>query len=189
MGIQKNWYVVQTKSNQEEKVIFYLTQKGISTYSPKIKGYIYKGLKRFEKIKPLFPGYIFAQCERKEVYHLCWTRGVKKVLWKNTQPQPISSELIYSIKHLESKDGLIRKEKFKKNDLLMIKSGPFKDILAIFDHWASDKQRVCLLLNLINAQIRVTVPTPLVEKTYIREPAPWIRRPYPTVPASVVAIG
>ncbi len=44
MGIQKNWYVVQTKSNQEEKVIFYLTQKGISTYSPKIKGYIYKGL-------------------------------------------------------------------------------------------------------------------------------------------------
>ena len=171
MDIGKNWYVVETKPNQEEKVIFYLAQKEINTYFPKTQTYIYKGLKVYKKAKPLFPGYIFAQCERREIYHVCWTRGVKKVLWKNTQPQPISSKLISSIKSLASKDGLIRKERFKKNDLVMIKSGPFKDILAIFDHWASDKERVCLLLNLINAQIRVTVPTPLVEKTYSTGPA------------------
>jgi transcriptional antiterminator RfaH len=161
MNIQ-NWYIVQTKPSQEEKVIFYLTQKGISTYFPKVKAYIYKGLKRFEKIKPLFPGYVFAKCKKREVYHICWTRGVNKVLWKNTRPKAISSELIYSIKSLASKDGLIRKENFKKDDLVIIKSGPFKDILAIFDHWECDKQRVCLLLNLINAQIRVTLPAPLI---------------------------
>ncbi len=162
MGYE-SWYVVQTKPNQEEKVIFYLSQKGITTYFPKTEICIYKGLKGYKKIKPLFPSYIFARCERKEIYYICWIRGVKKVLWENTKPEPISDELIYSIKHLETKDGLIRKEKFKKNDLVRIRSGPFKDILAVFDYWASDKERVCLLLNLINAQIRVALPASVVE--------------------------
>lgn len=173
----KNWYVIQTKPNQEEKVIFYLAQKGIRTYFPKIKMCIYKGLKKYERIKGLFPGYIFAQCEKKEVYYICWTRGVKKVLWENTHPQPISSELIESIKSLASKNGLIRPHKFKKKELVRIKSGPFKDILAIFDHWVSDKERVCLLLNLINAQIRVIVPTSLVERVWATKPVSTVVGP------------
>ena len=164
VDIEKNWYVVETKPNQEEKVIFYLRQRGINTYLPKIKTYTYKGLKRYERIKPLFPGYIFTHCKRKDVYYVCWTRGVKKVLWKNTQPDPISPELISSIKALASRDGLIRPNNFKKNDLVRIKSGPFKDIIGIFDHFSSDKERVCLLLNLLNAQIKVVVPAAIVAK-------------------------
>lgn len=162
MGYE-SWYVVQTKPNQEEKVIFYLSQKSINTYFPKTETYIYKSLKRYKKIRALFPSYIFVRCEKTEVCYVCWTRGVKKVLWKNTKPEPVSNELIYSIKALASKDGLIRKATFKKNDLVRIRSGPFKDILAVFDYWASDKERVCLLLNLINAQIRVALPASVVE--------------------------
>jgi len=44
----------------------------------------------------------------------------------------------------------------------LIISGPFKDIEALFNHWDSDKERVCLLLNLLNAQIRVMVPAAVV---------------------------
>jgi len=58
-----------------------------------------------------------------------------------------------------------------------IKSGPFKDILAIFDHWVSDKERVCLLLNLINAQIRVIVPTSLVERVWATKPVSTVVGP------------
>ena len=85
------------------------------------------------------------------------------MLWKNTQPQPVSDNLIYSIKSLASKDGLIKLKKYKKNDAVKIKSGPFKDIFALFDHWESGKERVCLLLNLINGRMRVSVPASLVE--------------------------
>ena len=169
IGIKKkavniqNWYVVQTKPFQEEKVIFYLHQKGINIYSPKTQTYIYKNFKRYKRIKLLFPGYIFVKCEREKVYQVCWTRGVKKVLWENTKPQAVSEELIYSIKSLESKDGLIKPQNFKKNELVRIKSGPFKDILALFDHWESDKERACLLLSLINGQVKITLPASLVE--------------------------
>jgi len=160
---QKSWYAVQTKPRQEEKVLFFLKQKGFNTYFPKIQTYIYKGLKKYKKIKPLFPNYLFVKCERKKINQVCWTYGVKKVLWKNTQPQPIAAELISSIRSLAGKDGLIRKRNYKKNDLLRIKTGPFKGVEALFDHWESDGERVCLLLNLINAQIKVAVPASVVE--------------------------
>ena len=94
---------------------------------------------------------------------MCWTRGVKKVLWKNTQPHPVPDDLIESIRSLASKDGLIRPQKFKRDTLVRIKSGPFRDIQALFDHWESDKERVCLLLKMVNAQMRVSVPASLVE--------------------------
>jgi transcription antitermination factor NusG len=157
------WYVVQTKPSQEKKVIFYLTQKGITTYAPETETYVYKGLKKHRKIKSLFPSYIFAQCESNKVYTLCWTKGVKKVLWKNTQPEPVPDELVQALRSLAHQDGLIKPQKFKKHDLVTIKSGPFKDIQALFDHWDSDSERVCLLLKMVNAQMRVTVPASLVE--------------------------
>ena len=45
--MQEDWYVVQTKPFQEEKVIFYLRQSGINIYFPYLttgslvkKGYV-----------------------------------------------------------------------------------------------------------------------------------------------------
>ena len=159
----KNWYVVQTKPCQEKSVAFHLAQNGIATFLPKTETYCYKGLRKHKKTKPLFPSYIFARCERKKIYMVCWTRGVRKVLWGNTQPQPVSDELVHSIKSLANKDGLVRPKRYKKNDAVTITSGPFRDMLALFDRWDSDKDRVCLLLKAIHVQVKVSVPVSLVE--------------------------
>jgi Transcription antiterminator len=163
--MKKSWFVVHTKPSQEETVALHLKRKGIETYAPKLETYTYNGLKKIKKTKSLFPNYLFARCERKNVPQVCWTRGVKKVLWENNAPQPIADELILSLKSLTDNDGLIRPVRwrtYQKHDLVLITSGPFKDLYALFDHWESDKERVCLLLNLLNAQIRVTVPAALV---------------------------
>ncbi len=161
----KSWFVVHTKPSQEENVAMHLKRKGIETYLPKIETCVYNGLKKIKKTKSLFPNYLFAGCERKNITQVCWTRGVKKVLWENNAPQPINDELIFSLKSLTGDDGLIRPpqwDTYQKHDLVLITSGPFKDLYALFDHWESDKERVCLLLKLLNAQIRVTVPAALV---------------------------
>ncbi len=87
------------------------------------------------------------------------------MLWENNAPRPIDEELIFSLKSLTDGDGLIRparKNTYQKHDRVLIISGPFKDIEALFNHWDSDKERVCLLLNLLNAQIRVMVPAAVV---------------------------
>jgi len=163
--IKPPWFVVNTKTGQEETVTMHLKHKGIETYLPKIETYTYNGFKKIKKTKSLFPNYLFAECERKNLPQIFWTRGVKKVLWENNAPQPMADELILSIKSLTDNDGLIRPARwgrYQKHDLVLITSGPFKDRYALFDHWESDKERVCLLLNLLNAQIRVTVPAVLL---------------------------
>ena len=165
MKPQNFWFVVHTKPGQEENVAMHLKRKGIETYLPKIETCAYNGLKKIKKTKSLFPNYLFAGCERKNITQVCWTRGVKKVLWENNAPQPIADELIFSLQSLTGDDGLIRPagwNTYRKHDLVLITSGPFKDLYALFDHWGSDKERVCLLLKLLNAQIRVTVPAALV---------------------------
>jgi len=57
---KRYWYVIQTKANQEEKVIFYLNQRGIRAYLPK------------KKNRPIFPGYVFVLCTRDEIYAARW---------------------------------------------------------------------------------------------------------------------
>ncbi len=161
------WYIVQTKPWQEKKAISFLKQKSIHTYRPVMEIHTYKGFKIIKKQKSLFPNYIFVKCKPDNIYDVCWTWGVKKVLWRNDFPVAISEELVKAIKLLEDKDKIIRKHKIyelKENDNVRIKTGPFKDLLAIVDHWDSDKERVSLLINLASTTARINVPISVVEK-------------------------
>ena len=161
------WYIVQTKPWQEEKALFFLEKKGIHTYRPRMETYSYRGIRAIKREKSLFPNYIFIRCREDYIADACWTWGVKKVLWRNDLPVAISEELVNSVMILEDKDGVIRKTKLqelKKNDVVKIRSGPFRDLLAIFDHWDSDMERVCLLVDMINTVARIHVPVSVIEK-------------------------
>lgn len=165
--ILMKWYIVQTKPWEEEKALFFLNQKGIYTYRPRMEAYFYRGMKVIKREKSLFPNYVFVRCNENELSTACWTWGVKKVLWRNDLPVSVSDELVESIRLLEDKDGVIKKRKvqeLKRNDIVKIKSGPFRDLLAIFDHWDSDMERVCLLIDLVNTVARIHVPAHVVEK-------------------------
>ncbi len=165
--MEEKWYIVQTKPWQEEKALFFLEQKGIFTYRPKIEAYFYRGIMAIKKEKSLFPNYLFIRCNEEALSTACWTWGVKRLLWRNDLPVSISDGLIESIRLLQDKDGIIRKrsiQEFKRNDIVKIRSGPFKDLLAIFDHWDSDTERVCLLIDLVNTMARIHVPAYVIEK-------------------------
>jgi len=161
----KQWYVIQTKPREEDKAAFFLTQKGIEVYLPKIEVAIFHGGRSMYVLKPLFPRYLFARfIAQTEIDRVRWTKGVTKVLWESIKPTPISEAIIEAIKTLECADGIIRRRKFKKNDKIKIVRGPLKDIEGIFEQWTSDKGRVRVLLNLISYQARVELHHSLIEK-------------------------
>jgi transcription antitermination factor NusG len=56
------------------------------------------------------------------------------------------------------------KQNFKTNDVIRIKTGPLKDLLAIFERWVSDSERVRILLNLIGYQPAVEMHYSMIEK-------------------------
>jgi len=160
------WYVVQSKPREEERARYFLKEKGFDTYLPMMEVVNTRGSRNVTVQKPLFPGYLFCRFDRKDesLANIRWTKGVKKILPESLSPIPVDSEVVEAIHLLQQKDGVIRKQPLQKNDQIRIARGPMKDILGIFEHWASDQGRVRVLLNFISYQARVELHHSLVQK-------------------------
>ena len=159
------WYVVQSKPREERRALHFLQEKGLLAYLPRMEIERVRGLKSFGIEKPLFPNYLFCRFDRDEsLAYVRWTKGVAKILPESVNPIRGEDHVVTSIKNLEQTDGVIRKKPLRTNDRIRITHGPMKDILGIFDHWASDRGRVRVLLNFINYQATVELHHSLVEK-------------------------
>jgi transcriptional antiterminator NusG len=90
---------------------------------------------------------------------------VKCVLGFGGYPVPISAEVVQIIKERTDAKGVVRiKQEYKTNDVVRIKTGPFKDLLGIFERWMSDNERVRILLNLIGYQPAVEIHYSMIER-------------------------
>jgi transcriptional antiterminator RfaH len=160
------WYVIQTKPKEEEKATSHLSTNGLEIFSPLIETFSWRKGRMIKKLKPLFPGYIFGKFDLEKNYPLVrWARGVKKVLGFGGYPVPVSEEVVEIIKGRADCSGVVRKaHHFRPNDVVRIKSGPLKDLLGIFERWASDNERVRILLNLIGYQPAVEIHCAMIEK-------------------------
>jgi transcriptional antiterminator RfaH len=160
------WYVIQTKPKKEEEAESYLSTKGMEIFSPLIETFTSRNGRMNKELKPLFPGYIFGKFDLDQNYPLVrWARGVKKILGFGEYPTSISEEVVEIIRARTDMQGIVRgRPQFKPNDLIRIKTGPLKDLLAIFERWMSDNERVRVLLNLIGYQPAVEMHYSMIEK-------------------------
>ena len=158
---QKNlsWYVVQTKSGDEHRVETHLLNQEIEIFLPLLETHQYCSGKMVQRIKPLFPNYLFARLDLKlHYYKVKWTRGVSKILGTGDGPIPISGEVVQRIREKVGKDNLVKlEEEWKEGDIVQITSGPFKELMGIFQKKMSDNGRVRILLSLIGVDIPVQI--------------------------------
>jgi transcriptional antiterminator RfaH len=160
------WYVIQTKPKKEQEADSYLSTKGVEIFNPLIETFSLRNGRLGKELKPLFPGYIFGNFDLDQNYPLVrWGRGVKCVLGFGGYPIPISAEVVQIIKERTDAKGVVRiKQEYKTNDVVRIKTGPFKDLLGIFERWMSDNERVRILLNLIGYQPAVEIHYSMIER-------------------------
>jgi transcription elongation factor/antiterminator RfaH len=160
------WYVIQTKPKKEEEAVSYLSTRGVEIFNPLMETFALRNGKMNKELKPLFSGYIFGKFDLEKNYPLVrWGRGVKKVLGFGGYPTSISEEIVEIIKERTDTEGIVRvKQNFRANDVIRIKTGPLKDLLAIFERWVSDSERVRILLNLIGYQPAVEIHYSMIEK-------------------------
>ena len=160
------WYVIQTKPKKEEEAVSYLSTRGVEIFNPLMETFALRNGKMNKELKPLFSGYIFGKFNLEKNYPLVrWGRGVKKVLGFGGYPTSISEEIVEIIKERTDTEGIVRvKQNFRANDVIRIKTGPLKDLLAIFERWVSDSERVRILLNLIGYQPAVEIHYSMIEK-------------------------
>jgi transcription elongation factor/antiterminator RfaH len=155
----RSWFVIQTKPGNEHRVEINLSNQKIETFLPLLEVFQDCHGRIVQKIKPLFPNYLFAKLDIDlHYYKVKWTRGVNKILGAGSGPVPISEKVIQTIKERMGENNLIKLEdEWKEGDLVSINSGPFKDLIGIFEKKMSDNGRVRILLNLIGVGVPVQI--------------------------------
>ena len=140
----KNWYLIQSKFNQEKIAEKNLVNQGYTVYSPQIN--------LNNKSVALFPRYLFIQLDNKAQNwsSIRSTKGVSNFVRFGLQFAKVPNFIISLIKAQEncSIKKMIDLSRFHKGDKLHIDQGIFKDYQGIFERYEDD--RVIALLTILN---------------------------------------
>jgi transcriptional antiterminator RfaH len=162
----RSWYVVHTKPGNEHRVETNLSNQEIDVFLPLLESFQYSSGKMTQKIKPLFPNYLFARLDiDMHYYKVKWTRGVSKILGVGCEPIPVSEKVIETIKARMGENNLVTLEDgLQEGNIIQFTSGPFKDLMGVFDKKMSGGKRVKVLLNLIGVDVPVQVSRYQIKK-------------------------
>jgi len=148
----KNWYLIKTKSRQEDIAILNLENQNFHVYCP------YALINKKNIV--LFPGYIFIQLDKNNQNWLPIhsTKGVLHFVRFGLNYAKIPDNIIEFIKanQLNTSEKLKNINKFNPGDKVQITDGVFKNCIAIFKSFKPD-ERVILLINLLGQQQDITV--------------------------------
>jgi transcriptional antiterminator RfaH len=161
-----SWYVIQTKPGNEHRVETNLSHQEIEAFLPLCESFRYAQGKLVQKVKPLFPNYLFAKFDMETSYcKVKWTRGVSKILGVGSEPVPVSEKVVRTIKERMGENNLVRLDDgLAQGSVIQFTSGPFKDLMGVFDRKMSDGKRVRVLLNLIGVDVPVQVSRYQIKK-------------------------
>ena len=157
----ENWYAIQTKSQQEDLVGYYLSsQLDLEILNPKQikKRRTFAGSCSVRI--PLFPTYIFARFDPTRLLHtIQYTRGVRRVLHFGQTLLQVEDEIILSIrKRLDSADCIeFQDDQIVSGDSVTVRDGAFSGMKGIFKRDMNDRRRVVLLLDILGCSAEFVV--------------------------------
>jgi transcriptional antiterminator RfaH len=156
------WYAIQSKNQKEQLLCEQLRLREIELFFPQIC--VEPVNPRTRKFRPYFPGYVFGYVDLEQVGRslLKWIPGAVGIVNFGGEPAPVSDLLIANIrKHLEMINASVGQlsRAFQPGDIVNVNWGPFAGYEAIFDASLSSRDRVRVLLKMLeNQQIHVELP-------------------------------
>ena len=150
------WYVVLTKSRQEQRAADNLSNQGGEVYLPMFSVERIKNGKRTQQQEVLFPGYLFLKAAEQGLLmsKIRSTYGVRGLLKFGEQPVTIAEQLIQDIR--QRSQSVTLGAGFKPGQSVQLTDGPFKDYQAIF-HSFNGQERAVILISLLGQQNKLLV--------------------------------
>lgn len=151
------WFVLKTKSRQEERAVENLENQGFAAYCPTM---LHKrkrpGEREASRLGPLFPGYVFLLDESR-IAEQRWdkirsTRGVTGFVRFGVHYARVSDELVEGLRDNE-KVGSID-ELFKVGQPVVFTEGAYKNLPAVYIR-SKGEDRCMVLLSILNSQREV----------------------------------
>ena len=166
-----HWYTVHSKPNQELLLWNQLQQREVESYFPRLRRKPVNPRARREV--PYFPGYMFIRVDLESfsLSRIAWLPGMQRLVAFGGQPAWLMDEVLEAIRHQVEVANQVAQDPLvdlRRGDVVRIKCGPFAGYEAIFDARINGKERVRVLLKLLQSQ-QVSLEVPATE--LVRVPA------------------
>ena len=156
----KNWYLIYTKCQAEQKALNNLERQGYCVYLPKINIDRRRRGKYITKIEPMFLRYLFIQlnCTTDDWSPIRSTQGVAAIVRFSEYPLKVPDSLIETLKNNENVHGIqkINAKKVEKGDKVSILEGAMAGCEGIFESELNN-DRVIILLKIAGQDSRANV--------------------------------
>ncbi|MBX7148147.1 hypothetical protein K1X76_03605 [bacterium] len=162
------WFVIKTKSHRELDVHNLLTRAHFKSFLPRIRQVQHKLRATHLNVKPLFPGYLFIYIDftnPSNIHLIKYTRGVSHILCAENKPVAVPDEVVNAIKSKMNDKGYVEQPMtVEKGEKVRVKKGMLADLEGIIEKKSSDDERVIVLLNMINYNLKATLHWSEIEK-------------------------
>ena len=159
----KSWYVLYTKPRHEKKLAELLLSEGWTVYCPLKKVVKQWSDRRKEVEEPLFPSFIFIQCQEQDRDQVFVHASAVRYLYWLRKPAIVRSEEIDSIRHWmgEVNHASITVESIPVGSKVRLGAGPLMGQLGKVKEHRGDQ--VIIVLDQLGIQVRVKAhETPLM---------------------------
>ncbi len=158
-GEPSDWIVVNCQPHKESVALDHLGRQAFTCYCPMIRRQVRHARRTYESVRPLFPSYVFVALDfgRQSWRSLLSTRGVRGIVSCGEAPSTLRSDIIEQLRAREI-DGAITRPTapFRIGQRVSIVRGALDGLVAtIVD--LDEKDRIVVLLDLLNRPVRVSV--------------------------------
>ena len=165
-----HWYTVHSKPNQELLLWNQLQQREVESYFPRLRRKPVNP--RARRWAPYFPGYLFihVDLEHFPLSRIAWLPGMQRLVAFGGKPAWLQDEVLEAIRHQVEVANQVAQDPLvdlRRGDVVRIKCGPFAGYEAIFDARINGKERVRVLLKLLQSQ-QVSLEVPATELVRVR---------------------
>ena len=150
------WHVVTAHRHREAVVSAQLAELGFETYLPLLRQWPRPAVG--SEVGPLFPGYVFVRASQPHLHRIARTPGVSGLVAFGGEPARLDDAAIDFLHGREEGDGIINARPLSPGSAVRIADGPWQGLVAILERRLSGRERVLVLLDVLQRQTRVELP-------------------------------
>ena len=152
----ESWFVIPSKRHKERLVHAVLWEEGIPAYLPLLRHWPPPAVGA--AVGPMFPGYVFCRPSLPKLHHVAGCHGSRGFVAFGNGPAVVDDAVIAYLRARTSPDGVIDVDAGVEGREVTIVDGPLRGLAAIVERRLPARDRILVLLELLQRPTRVELP-------------------------------